>query len=658
MSGSYYDSDPRRTDTPGFVRSFQGGANLFSPTASEGTLERGRSVLPGVVPRDGPSAPYSNRRGQPNYGSDLTDYSPPAFNVGEHSSRSNARQSVPSTPPNQTDQGDSEPSSMESLITSPTTAALIRQLQSIHEVTHEGAKSPDSHPAIQALSKKSADVLNRVWKLRTRAPQGEIGNMMDVDLMVITTGLLDEYKTAKRLAEEAIAQKDRADKLNEEAARARDALARAKEQIEEEKAKYDTLTKDMRAQINNLTVRLQRKEETERSLHETIRGLKAQEAARDQTIKLLSHSLEGNLHIGSSTTPAPTSVPPSAAGSVSRPAPPRPQLRPSAMEFQQQVLATVSSAERLRLPRPAERPSGASDFGSPIPKRSSLTTMVAPAIESDDVRLWREEFGKLLGVVRNYTRYWKHTPRDWASTVQNDPGVWQHLRLLAHPTQPEAAQAFITRLVSERPSIPFLIERVVNQFLVDEVFSVDAWMDWDSKSDQRLRQIEQRLKEIDLLDTHKRMALVTERSTMIASRMGHQKWAQWKGFRKSTSFQKFRSVVAPLTGIKEKEDALYDLFTILEEAWELAPKIMTSNFTFKLEFPTPGQKLTNDNANELEVQYNEYHQQQLALQYAGGEGAPWGCGRLIVTPMISMRDERVMGAMTTLVVKPDVLMRR
>lgn len=161
---------------------------------------------------------------------------------------------------------------------------------------------------------------------------------------------------------------------------------------------------------------------------------------------------------------------------------------------------------------------------------------------------------------------------------------------------------------------------------------------------------------------------------MIASRTAHPKWNEWKGFRKSTSFQKFRSLVAPLAAIiKDREDAIYDLFTILEEAWELAPEIMISDSSFKFEFPMPGKNLGKDSQNELEVQYNEQHQQQLMLQHAGGEatssgtmvrtggggsGAPWGCGRLIVTPMISMRDERVTGAVATLVVKPDVLMRR
>lgn len=218
----------------------------------------------------------------------------------------------------------------------------------------------------------------------------------------------------------------------------------------------------------------------------------------------LSHQMEGNRHLGPSTSPEPSSVPPSAAGSTSRGtgrthglAPPRSNLRPSAMEFQQQVLAKVSSAEKLRLSRPVERPWGVSDFGSPIPKRPSLTTTMAPAIESDEVKLWRGKFGKLLAFVRNYTKYWKHTPREFASSVQNDPGVWQHLLKLAHPTNPEAAQAFITRLVSERPSIPFLVERVINQFIVEEVFGCDAWMDWDSKSDQKWRQIEQQLKETD-----------------------------------------------------------------------------------------------------------------------------------------------------------------
>lgn len=110
--------------------------------------------------------------------------------------------------------------------------------------------------------------------------------MMDVELMHILTGLVDEYRTAEKLAEELVDEQKKARKLHQEAAQAREALARAEEEAKEAKTKYDTLSKSAHTTIISLTARLKDKDENENRLKETIRGLRAKEAARDQTIRV------------------------------------------------------------------------------------------------------------------------------------------------------------------------------------------------------------------------------------------------------------------------------------------------------------------------------------------------------------------------------------
>lgn len=150
MSGNRYDSDSDLSPDD-IVRSSQsrGGAHLFSPTNSEGTQERARSIHPGVRPRQAPTAVYPNHRGQPNYGTEIVVQPPPTFNVAEHSARRNARPSAPTTPRDQMDQEDGGALSTETRIVSPSTAALINQLQVMQKETEAGASSDDRHSAIQ-----------------------------------------------------------------------------------------------------------------------------------------------------------------------------------------------------------------------------------------------------------------------------------------------------------------------------------------------------------------------------------------------------------------------------------------------------------------------------------------------------------------------------
>ncbi|KAM7199558.1 hypothetical protein V8F33_004369 [Rhypophila sp. PSN 637] len=682
MSGSQSGTPKDFMSAPSVGNTPKRGANLFSPTGSEGTHERARSILPGVQPREGSgSSTYSNRRGRRNYGPELTEEAAPVFGMAGQSSRSSGRSSVPSTPRDQMghDVG-TDP-------VSPSTAALMRQLQAMYQKVHTDEAPEDVHPAVQDIQKTAADVVDKIWKLRATAKTDEAVRVMDVNLMAITGDITTELAAAKKLAEQLQSEKQRTRELEENAAHTRDELARMSRLFEEQTAMIEQSSRESARQINDLTIRVKKAEENELRLIEMVRGLKNQEAARDNSIKSLSEGFGGKLNLGS---PAPAhardqaaaaygsgrlssfALPAPAPSTVSRGsartglAAPRTNLRPSAKEFQQQVVASASSAER-RLDRPADRPSGASDFGSPQPKRSSLVLMAPPRVESEELQMWRDLFQEFFGTVRKYTAtYWKHAPRDLASTLQNDAAGWQQLLKAAHPTNPEAAQAFVTRLVSERPSVPFLVERIIIQFVVQEVFCFDAWLNWDAASDQQWSQIKQRLSTTDFSDPITRLAIIDERITIINQRLTHSKWPEWKSYRQSVGFQKLRTIVAPIAApLKDKKEAIYDLFSIVEDAWELSVKVMNSRLSFSYDFPMPGESLTNDVQNVLNTYANDWSHQQYggssssALVHRGGAGgAVSGAGLFIVTPRVIMRDERVPGAQATLVVKPDVLLRQ
>ncbi|KAM7217181.1 hypothetical protein V8F06_007472 [Rhypophila decipiens] len=678
MSGSQRGTPKDFMSPPSVGNTPKRGANLFSPTGSEGTHERARSILPGVQPRDGSgSSTYSNRRGRRNYGSEATEQPPPTYNLAGPSTRGDVRSSAPSTPGNQTG-GDPESA------VSPSTAALMQMLKSMYENVQPDEAAEDVNPIQGNLSKTAANVIDKMWKLRATAKTREAESIMDMNLISITSDIMAEFRSAMGLAEELEDQKRRNLQMEEEAARVSDELARMSNLIQEQKAMFEEYSRASALKIKDLTDKVNNAEEKEHRLHDTIRGLKNQGAARDQSIMNLSQQVQGKLALGA---PAPANVPwqsatheTGRASSFASPVPssvsrgsvrpgfsaPRTNLRPSAKEFQQQVVAAPSSAVR-RPARSADRPSGASDFGSPQPKRSSLVMIAAPPVDSEEAKLWRGEFQDFLATIRKYTAsYWKHAPRDVASTIQHDSGVWQQLLKAAHPTNPEAAQAFVARLISERPSVPFLVERLIVQFVVNEVLCYQAWMGWDATTDQRWSQIEQRLNSPDFSDSRTRLAVVNERIAMISERITHSKWPEWKSYRQSVGFQKLRTMMAPIAApLKETKDAIYDLFSIVEDAWALSAKVMNSQMSFDYDFPLPGEVLTNDVQNVIDSFANDYPHQQYggsdssALVHRGGAGgAVRGAGRFIVTPRIMMRNERVPGAQATLVVKPDVLLRQ
>lgn len=495
----------------------------------------------------------------------------------------------------------------------------------------------------------------------------EIGNTLDADLLEITKSIINESATADNLGRELEAESRKAEKLQDDLTRERLEIDRLRSLLEQQSAEFRQFTEKSDQKLQVMSTRA---ETAEAALAQSRGSTPHPSSALTSPIGL---TFQGSDPFSASQSGFAAGTPATnqhgATHGYSTGA--RSSYRSSDMDPHKRVLATLTKEmDRLRQGRPTDRPTGASGTGSPIPKRASMTTITLQDGTHNQIAHWQGEFNQLFTMVGNYTKtYWKWPPRDFAKTCKEHSALWSYLVKIVNPTNPDQAGGQVTRLLSDKVTVSYLIERAILQFVIENILSIDAWMEWDQVTDKRLHEIEDGLKTLEgkYTDTHhpslsltivpstvfrtsERQALGDERVALIATRLTHGKWAEYRGYRKSCAFQGLRHIVGPMIHalrLNLREDAGYDLFSIIEEGWALSPKLWGSRLNFKTEFPPLDAVLSNDVHNVLDT----------GVGPAGGAGVGGAPLRLVITPLVSMRDDRGASVVPYLVCKANILHR-
>lgn len=345
----------------------------------------------------------------------------------------------------------------------------------------------------KAVHNHAASAIPRIWGLRKMIHNEEIGNTLDSDLLEITRSIINESATADSLGKELEAESRKAEKLQDELTKERHETERLRSLLDQTSAQFHefTLTSD-----ENLQAMSTRALKAEAALARSQASTPYQTSALPSPI---GFSFPGPDPFSPAQATFPTGTPAPTQGGFTHgySTGARSNHRASVMDLQNQIMATANSMERKRLSRPPDRPTGASETGSPIPKHASPTnnTISLQTGNHPEIALWQGEFNKLFTMTRNYVKtYWKYPPKDFAKTLQDNSSLWAYLVKIVNPTNPNQAKGQITRLLSDKVTVSYVIERAILQFVVENVLSVDAWMDWDPATDKRLREVEAALK--------------------------------------------------------------------------------------------------------------------------------------------------------------------
>ncbi|KAK3947088.1 hypothetical protein QBC32DRAFT_385931 [Pseudoneurospora amorphoporcata] len=214
-------------------------------------------------------------------------------------------------------------------------------------------------------------------------------------------------------------------------------------------------------------------------------------------------------------------------------------------------------------------------------------------------------------------------------------------------------ESHVSYLLNDDVSRPYLVERLLVQYIVTTMLQSDGWTGYEPSVDKEMASLSARLKDTtgaqNHSKTHERQAMVDRQAELVKKMVDHPKWAEFKNYKVNDHYQRFKKMVGPFLPPGPKSDvrdeALFDLFSIAEKAWAIAQKGWESRMTYVYLWSETCSKFMEASHHAVNSDVSGLVLQQRQMRIS-----------LVVTPGVTMRDDsRGMNIGTKLVRRSDVL---
>lgn len=155
-----------------------------------------------------------------------------------------------------------------------------------------------------------------------------------------------------------------------------------------------------------------------------------------------------------------------------------------------------AGAARYRFDDSDSGVASAQEFGSPQLSRARQMVLAQTEAQwTQAIEVWKEEFSKIFRLVHGWAaQYAVQVQQDQARTIQKEaPRLWEFMCDILYPGQPEAGASHAQFLLDDQQCRPYFVERMILQYVVNNVLSVEGWMGFDDDTDRELRDLNERL---------------------------------------------------------------------------------------------------------------------------------------------------------------------
>ncbi|KAK1830756.1 hypothetical protein QBC39DRAFT_103140 [Podospora conica] len=304
-------------------------------------------------------------------------------------------------------------------------------------------------------------------------------------------------------------------------------------------------------------------------------------------------------------------------------------------------------------------PEGTVIKADPSPLKTGRTNK-SRALEADlklaakaPLQFWQEQIRKLWALSRGFCA--SHVTTDYDTDLPafvqgKAPRVWDSIAASLYPRDPKARDQgwqAITELLRDPSTRSHLAQRLIIQQILRDIFRPSGWIGFEMDVDEELQRVQKQIDEQTTFKPHDRTILLDRRAVLILSMLDNARWDQFRHTKVNEHFQAIKQAVWALCPDDNRrgemhENAHFDLFSMIEVAWELATKMYLSRADFYFSWPEIGDKYTP-----------EIH--DLADRPTPGQELKYGRVRLAVTPGVTMRKPEGMRVVPKGILKATVL---
>jgi len=175
----------------------------------------------------------------------------------------------------------------------------------------------------------------------------------------------------------------------------------------------------------------------------------------------------------------------------------QPRSRPSTGRPASSRVDAGAARYRFDDPNPS---ASAQDFGSPQLSRTRQMVIAQNETElTQKIEIWKEEYSKIFRLVHGWaTRYAVQVQHDQALAIQQEaPRLFEFMCDILYPGQPEAGASHANFLLEDQQCRPYFVERMMLQYIVNNILSVEGWMGFNDETDRELRDLNERLQKTE-----------------------------------------------------------------------------------------------------------------------------------------------------------------
>ncbi|KAL2184839.1 hypothetical protein L209DRAFT_773255 [Thermothelomyces heterothallicus CBS 203.75] len=296
------------------------------------------------------------------------------------------------------------------------------------------------------------------------------------------------------------------------------------------------------------------------------------------------------------------------------------------------------------------------ETGSPKErKRSTPHSLVrAVGLEDSDCLEWADEFQSLFALVYGFcASYFHELPTlddDWKGQLQSEANgqLWDYICKICRTHQEQEPGDHAMRLLKDRDSRPYLMQRLILQHILIFICSYEGWKDYSEDADDEMEKLEEELKKMDSSKTYDRQVIIDRRAQLVTDMAEGPNAAAFKNYKLTQHHQYLKTMVAPFLARRKvpnvTNEAFYDLFTITTAAWDLSAKLLRSRLTFQYAWGDAGARFSAETHEPLDCTVD-----RLTLQHEH-------CRlRFCATPAVTMRNDQGMTIDTKNILKAGVL---
>ncbi|KAL1903413.1 hypothetical protein Sste5346_000039 [Sporothrix stenoceras] len=185
------------------------------------------------------------------------------------------------------------------------------------------------------------------------------------------------------------------------------------------------------------------------------------------------------------------------------------------------------------------------------------------------------------------------------------PRLWDYACSVTYPNNRNNASSHSTCMLTDKAYRSFFISRLVIQFVVQQMWSPQAWEGMNDQLTDVLVNVKQRL---DLkygydavLQPHERHALVEKRSSAIHDFIHQPNWNKYKAQKVSQATTRVKDIVGPMMNVErvDHDSAHLELHGICDDALRLSAMLNTSRLSFQFIFNECGIKFSDQSHQPL-----------------------------------------------------------